>query len=55
MRIIQATVSKMLKSMMQVYVKESDKAVEFYQKVFNAEILCQLNIAIRGLKNGLNK
>lgn len=29
----------MYRSMMQVYVKESDKAVEFYQKVFDAKLV----------------
>ena len=31
----------MLRSMMQVYVKESNKAVDFYSKAFDAEILCR--------------
>lgn len=30
----------MLRSMMQVYVKGSTEAVEFYKKAFNAEVLC---------------
>jgi len=30
----------MHRSMMQVYVKESDKALEFYKKAFGAEVLC---------------
>ena len=30
----------MYRSMLQVYVKESDKALEFYQRAFNAEIKC---------------
>jgi len=30
----------MLRSMMQVYVNGSTEAVEFYKKVFNAEVLC---------------
>ena len=30
----------MLRSVFQIYVKESDKAVEFYKKAFNAELLC---------------
>ena len=30
----------MYRSMMQVFVKESDKALEFYRDAFNAELLC---------------
>lgn len=30
----------MYRSMFQVYVKGSDKALEFYRKVFDAELLC---------------
>ena len=30
----------MYRSMMQVFVKESDKALEFYQKAFDAKVLC---------------
>ena len=30
----------MLRSMFQVYVTESDKALPFYQKAFDAEIVC---------------
>jgi len=30
----------MLRSMMQVYIKESNKAIAFYQHAFNAKILC---------------
>ena len=31
----------MKRSMMQVYVRESNKALLFYQETFNAEVLCQ--------------
>ena len=31
---------KMHRSMMQVYIKRSDKALEFYQRAFDAEIKC---------------
>ncbi|MCL1859186.1 MAG: VOC family protein [Oscillospiraceae bacterium] len=31
----------MYRSMMQVYVKESNKALEFYQKAFDAKLLCK--------------
>ena len=30
----------MLRSMMHVYVKDSGQAIQFYQKAFNAELLC---------------
>lgn len=30
----------MKRSMMQVFVKESDKALDFYRAAFNAEVLC---------------
>lgn len=31
----------MYRSMMQVFVKESEKALEFYQNVFDAKVMCR--------------
>ena len=30
----------MYRSMMQVYIKESDKALDFYQRAFDAKVIC---------------